>query len=451
MEILFADNISVRVRPDGLLPGRRASIADDGAGDARIEQTGTEYDRTDPAVAALRAFAAGFNQALGLEPGKGLDLVDLSADAPLEVVVGRMANLVSSLLEGESDVGARAELLQRARNALAEGFEEAAGLSGGGRNVIDARLMDIQAAGNRALDELVASPDAGAGAPTAAAPVGPLSVSPTPPAAAVTAPPAAGVQAGVQAAQYTASQSTSLVIDTRDGDTVTIDITRQVRLSQAEVAAQSPDAALQAAAVQQQASVSFSFNVAGTLDEEEREAVSELVGRIDAVSQRFFDGQVQAAFSRAAALEYDAEELAGFSLSLSSRETYQAVVAYQEAQSAAQPPVATGNASVQSTSPAATLQDTASVGGGLAGAMQQAAATTSLAQPERTVADIFATLTVQRAEAFGLDAMRDRATDFLGRLVESLVSRLGEARAADDEVNEKFESVEPAGEDEREN
>ncbi|MFN2360433.1 MAG: DUF5610 domain-containing protein [Marinobacter sp.] len=61
----------------------------------------------------------------------------------------------------------------------------------------------------------------------------------------------------------------------------------------------------------------YSFTVEGSLDEGEKEALTELFGKVQKVSERFFDGDIQGAFRTAQSLNLDGGELAGFSLNLS--------------------------------------------------------------------------------------------------------------------------------------
>ena len=84
-----------------------------------------------------------------------------------------------------------------------------------------ARLDTAAAAPARVLDQLVSNGFAEAPGNTAAE---------NTPAGAV------ATQAGFVAASYTSLQSTSLVVNTQDGDRVTIDITRQATTSRTEVA-----------------------------------------------------------------------------------------------------------------------------------------------------------------------------------------------------------------------
>lgn len=61
---------------------------------------------------------------------------------------------------------------------------------------------------------------------------------------------------------------------------------------------------------------SLEFEVEGSLDAEELEAIRELVGGVKELSETFFDGDLKQAFDQALELGYDAGEIAGYSLEL---------------------------------------------------------------------------------------------------------------------------------------
>ena len=62
----------------------------------------------------------------------------------------------------------------------------------------------------------------------------------------------------------------------------------------------------------------YSFSVEGDLNSDERQALADLFGQVAKVSSRFFDGNVQSAFQQAQKLNLGGDELASFSLSLTS-------------------------------------------------------------------------------------------------------------------------------------
>lgn len=358
------------------------------------------------------------DKALSVDGGKGLDRsAEPDAYTP-EKVADRILGFIGQLVGQETDTGRRSELLKQVRAGVEKGFAEA-------RDILDGLGVlkgDIAANVDRTyaliqdgLDKL-ATNESGVTPDNTAAEVAPTGTVTT--------------QAGFVAASYTSRQSTSLVINTRDGDRVTIDITKQATSSHTEVAGSAGNAGFSSVQNSRQASVNFTFSVEGELDKDEKKAIDQLVRRIDKVSGKFFDGNVQAAFNKAASLKFDGEELAAYSLKLDSSQTYRAVAAYQQSQQTAakQPDTAAATAS---------LGDAAALGGEVRGLIDTAAATTPLASPANAVADIFTTLTNDRASAFGLDALKKDALSTL----RDLVSRIVDSYRADrsDEADEESE------------
>lgn len=196
-------------------------------------------------------------------------------------------------------------------------------------------------------------------------------------------------------------QSTELTIQTRDGDTVTIRIQErsvQKENSQVKVSNTNRDAAESAAMVVQQegrsgealnlsgvfeeesvsdvnyqrnwatqseASTqinrvadgvsteatyrtqsytvgSLQFEVDGTLDQEELQAIHDLVKGVGALSESFFNGDMTQAFKQATQLGYDSNEIAGYSLELRDRELNVAEQKYRAASELAQPELPKG-------------------------------------------------------------------------------------------------------------
>lgn len=62
----------------------------------------------------------------------------------------------------------------------------------------------------------------------------------------------------------------------------------------------------------------YSFNIEGDLNSQEQRALTRLLGQVEKVSDRFFDGDIQGAFDKARDLNLGGNALASFSLSLTS-------------------------------------------------------------------------------------------------------------------------------------
>ncbi len=362
-----------------------------------------------PAQVLNREILDSLDKILSTNGGSGLDR-SAAADAYTpEKVADRVLGFIESVVGQEMDEGKRSELLEQARAGVEKGFTEArdileglGALNGDVAENIDRTFELIQ----NGLERLASN---GAEADESAA---------------------VATQAGFVTSSYSTEQTTSLIVNTLEGDRVTIDISKQATSSRTEVAGSTDDGGFTSVQSSRQASVNFSFNVEGDLNEDEQEAVDNLIKRIDKVSDKFFDGNIQAAFNKASNLKFDSEELAGYSLSLSNSQTYRAVAAYQQSQPVSAEPEA------------ASLGDAAALGGEVRGLIDEAAATTPLAEPARDVANIFNTLTNERASAFGFDAMKDDAMSALRDLVSRIVDnyKLDQAEEHEDEHGDLSDS-----------
>lgn len=73
----------------------------------------------------------------------------------------------------------------------------------------------------------------------------------------------------------------------------------------------------------------LSFSVKGELDEEELNAIADLVGDANDLADTFFSGDIESAFQQALDIGYDSQELAGFALQLTRQEQVEVVKAYE--------------------------------------------------------------------------------------------------------------------------
>ncbi len=76
----------------------------------------------------------------------------------------------------------------------------------------------------------------------------------------------------------------------------------------------------------------FSFSVKGELDDDEIDAIQNLIKDVSLIADDFFDGDVQAAFEQATEFKMDKSELASMHLTLSRSQQHSAVAAYQQVQ-----------------------------------------------------------------------------------------------------------------------
>lgn len=326
-------------------------------------------------------------------------------------VAGRILARVAEALDGlDSDAPRRAGLLEQARDGVARGFEAARAQLAASDTLNDdvqVQLENTYALINQGLERLAE----GQSVALAQAP---------------SSPDATGARLAFSGAAFSTRENTSLVIDTLDGDRVTIQIDKRAEASRALSSLEAGGLRSGAGTAALSAGVAFSYRVEGELDEDERAAIDDLLARVDRVSETFFDGNVQAAFNQAAALGIEGGELASFSVQLSQVQRFEAVAAYQgtgaEGQASGAPEAIEG------------------YGRDLRELFEQAPRT-PLARPSEAAADLFRHVFNERARSqFG--ELRDQAFSALDGLVAQLRDeyRAREAQASGDGAEHQAET-----------
>lgn len=120
--------------------------------------------------------------------------------------------------------------------------------------------------------------------------------------------------------------STSLQITTKDGDVVTIDLTRSQELTAA--AASSDNSSL--AYVGASSSTQIDFTVQGDLSKKERESIGKVIEQVSELAKKVFNGKTGAAMERLSQFKINTRQLTGVALSMSSSITQQAVAVYAQ-------------------------------------------------------------------------------------------------------------------------
>ncbi len=260
-----------------------------------------------------------FNNLRSRLAGYGIDLdsVEQLKDFSPEKIATRVLGVIAKELNHAEDDEQRSELLQQAREGVEAGLSEARDildslgvLSGnvadninrteellntGLAQLVDGQPVDLGIVGNRDEHEVVANSDS----------------------------------AAFLVANESRRQS-SLEIETSEGDLINISISSSTSISAIQFQSANADGQLQGSAYNSSASFSASYTVSGDLNDQEKDAISDLLERIDKVTDRFFDGNVQAAFAQASKLEIGSEQLAGFALNLEHSSTTAVAAAYQQ-------------------------------------------------------------------------------------------------------------------------
>lgn len=138
---------------------------------------------------------------------------------------------------------------------------------------------------------------------------------------------------------YSLSKSSSIAIQTNDGDMVTIDFAEALAYQRSELnaayASQNDDGSTSAVGYSETSesryhAVGFSFSVEGELDEDEKAAIGELVQNVSELADEFFNGDLDKAFEQATQLGFDESELSGFALQMTRTETVSVAQAYAQ-------------------------------------------------------------------------------------------------------------------------
>lgn len=124
-------------------------------------------------------------------------------------------------------------------------------------------------------------------------------------------------RASAASVEIATQDSFAFEVTTRDGDRVTVRMEEQRYSGMAASYTENDGNRSAEASSNSLFSGRYSFAVEGSLDEGERQALTELFGKVQDVSGRFFDGDIQGAFRKAQSLNLGGDELASFSLNLS--------------------------------------------------------------------------------------------------------------------------------------
>jgi hypothetical protein len=134
------------------------------------------------------------------------------------------------------------------------------------------------------------------------------------------------------AERFSKSESFSLQVMTQEGDKVTIRF-NSAASETASLGYYSDDEASAASfGLERTASSDYRFSVKGDLNNDELEALQNLIQDINLIAQDFYSGDIQDAFEQATELEMDKSQLMNLNVTMTQSVSYSAVSAYQEVQ-----------------------------------------------------------------------------------------------------------------------
>ncbi|ADZ92296.1 DUF5610 domain-containing protein [Marinomonas mediterranea] len=129
------------------------------------------------------------------------------------------------------------------------------------------------------------------------------------------------------AESYSRTQSSEIEIKTAEGDTVKLNL----YALQAAARGESYDVSEEGLSYQRYESSTsgfkFEYAVDGDLNEEEQEAINDLVNSLGDIADEFFDGDLSSAFEKALEVGFDTEQLSGFTMNLKMTQTYRSAQA----------------------------------------------------------------------------------------------------------------------------
>jgi len=137
--------------------------------------------------------------------------------------------------------------------------------------------------------------------------------------------------------EYQSNSETSIQIETRDGDIVTIDLAQSSAYQHTESTFQTNNAYGHLQESYNESNHSFNFSVVGELDEDELNAISDLVDEIANTVDKFEKGNIEAALNHSKNISFDSSELSAYSLDIRTSEHYRAIDLYQQTALATEP------------------------------------------------------------------------------------------------------------------
>jgi hypothetical protein len=247
------------------------------------------------------------NQHLGESGATPVDKLNADDFSP-EKVADRILSFVGGVINGLRNIAAPDEevssMMQAARDGVEKGFGEARDILDGlgvynGKVSEDAeKTYDLLQEG---LDRIEKG-DTGASASSIEA---------------------------YQSMAYSDQRDLSLEVRTRDGDLVTISVGQQDAFSSSRYAAADSSSMLFVSEEQRSSRFALEYRVEGELDEDEQNALKQLLKDVDGIAESFYSGNGAEAFEKASALGYNEEQLASYSLSMSQSQTLQTTSAYR--------------------------------------------------------------------------------------------------------------------------
>jgi hypothetical protein len=124
--------------------------------------------------------------------------------------------------------------------------------------------------------------------------------------------------------EYAEARDFRFELTTKEGDKVSIRASSSMGMS----AAAGVDANGSYTNVSKSSTSNFSLSIEGDLNDDELNAINDLLGRVDKLAGQFYAGNLDDVFDKAVALGYDDQQITGYSLNLSQVQIQQVAVTY---------------------------------------------------------------------------------------------------------------------------
>jgi len=140
-------------------------------------------------------------------------------------------------------------------------------------------------------------------------------------------------QTSISAAErYSKAESFSLDVMTREGDKVSIRFNSEASQTASLGAYSDGNSSALSFGLERSASSSYSFSVEGDLNEEELDALTEMIQDLNVIADDFYSGDVQDAFAKATEFEMDKSQFMNLNVTMTQSTSYSAVAAYEQVQ-----------------------------------------------------------------------------------------------------------------------
>ncbi|WP_299975326.1 DUF5610 domain-containing protein [uncultured Pseudoteredinibacter sp.] len=128
---------------------------------------------------------------------------------------------------------------------------------------------------------------------------------------------------------YSRERSFQMEVQTRDGDTISIDAASLIRYQESQQNAQNAGSDFSSLSFSASEDYAAAIQISGDIDEGEWQAFTELFDQVLELADNFYQGDVATAFEQALNLGYNGEEIAQFSVNLQQTTSVQQAAVYQ--------------------------------------------------------------------------------------------------------------------------